>query len=108
MIVHYRLRSNSIVIPGRFHFYQDGEKSNNFSPSPVAKVLANEVQSFRTANGLPRSSHDECLQDVIDFNGYRLGGDPKYFVKIDQDEGRSFSQPPAQGQACAGCGVVLT
>lgn len=108
MIVHYRLRSDSIVIPGRFQFFQDGEKSRNFSAAPVAKGIANEVESFRKANNLARSSFAECLQDVIDFNGYRLGGDPKYFVKIDQEEGRSFSQPPAQGQTCAGCGVVLT
>ncbi len=108
MIVHYRLRSDSIIIPGRFAFFQDGEKSHNFQPTPVASSLASEVLSFRKANNLARASMEECLQDVIDFNGYRLGGDPRYFVKIDQDEGRSFSQPPSEGQGCSGCGVVLT
>lgn len=76
---------------------------------PIIEDIARSLSSFRSANGKPRASVVECLQDVDQFQCLRLGCNPSYCVSV---EAPQRAAPPVALNSsspiispCRGCGV---
>lgn len=64
-----------------------------------------KIQQFRAANGIPRSTLAETIEDLNEFTCARLGNDPKWCG----DGKRAVSKiaQRTQRRGCAGCGTRL-
>jgi len=61
------------------------------------------ILKFRRANGVPRATFDETLEDLNEFTCARLGNDPRWC-----GDGRRVAQVQrVQSAGCKGCGAVV-
>jgi hypothetical protein len=67
-------------------------------PQQTARIL-----KFRKANGLPRATFDETLEDLNVFTCNRLGNDQRWCG----NGPRVASVQRVQSSGCKGCGAVL-
>ena len=65
---------------------------------------ARKIAGFRKANGIERSSVDECVDDVSAFTCQRLGCDPR-FCSDGSTPTQTFQQAKSGG--CASCGAKI-
>ena len=106
-----RIRAIDQTIPGGWLYEQTGYKPRKFGPHPIVEPLASEMSSYRTANNLPRATHDECVTDASYFNGTRLGCDPRWTIQGDADypdQPRRIEEPDwKRPKGCKGCGAKV-
>jgi hypothetical protein len=94
------LKTYDIVPPNCFQYPHWGR-------SPIVEELAKKESAFRRANGIPRGSYRECLEDVDQFNAEKvLGCDPRWTTPTE-----SASIAVGEGAAglveCHGCGAPI-
>lgn len=100
----YILISKELVPPGGFSFVQTGDKPRVFASQPMAESQAQIVSSYRRANGLPRGSVSESLQDVMTYTCQRLGNNPKWCTQVEDGVTLDYAAMP---KPCAGCGAKV-
>jgi len=104
-----RLRSYDISPPGGYCYVEPGFPKMCV---PVIEDIARSLSAYRKGNGKPRSSVQECLQDVDYFQCARLGCNPAYCVSTSPKAGGAPSVALNQSSAivapCRGCGVPVT
>lgn len=105
----FHLISHEKCPPGQFWYRQSfpgGVKQ--WGATPEMRALGRKVSSFRTANGLPRSSFAESLADVDAFTCERLGNHPRYCRNTDAtfEEVHAYEITPVK--PCASCGANVT
>ena len=100
----YHLRSYDATPPGAYRYEQTEGIPRVFPASPVIEDLAGAVSRFRAANGLPRSSFLEALQDVDHYTCAGLGNNPAYCVSGDSQSVALNASSP-QLNPCRGCGA---
>lgn len=105
----YRLKSYKNPVPGSFYYEQTEGIQRKFGPLPMPESIANDVTSFRKANGLPRATYAEALLDVDCYTCARLGNDPAYcwpvagtFAPATDPNSHSYTQ-----KRCRGCGASI-
>lgn len=104
----FHLRSFDNPVPGGYQFTEGGSKPRKFRQQPVPEPLAREVAAYRAANGLPRATYPESLQDVSSFQCERLGNNPAYCVSSDIVGNIIPLAADAPGLApCKSCGAVV-
>lgn len=103
-----RLKTYEAVPPGGYIFENFPVIYRKFPSVPTIESQARYVSDFRKANGIPRSSPKECLQEVDAYTCQRLGCNPAYCVAQDSKTGQivalNQSNPILTG-GCAGCGA---
>lgn len=102
----YKLRDKNASIPGGYFYYQAGPKPHKFASVPFPEHQVSALSSYRKANNLERSSPEECYVDIIHFHGVRLGGNPRFFIKVDDEQAAAVFAPPSGG-GCKGCGAAV-
>jgi len=114
--MRYRLRSYDQSPPGGYCYGPDGGFARRCRP--VIEDIARELSAYRTGNGLPRASIQECLMDADSAQCQRLGNNPTYCIPCGQVKSAAHPELPAQTVAlqanapliappCQGCGVVI-
>lgn len=108
----YRLKTYDSNPPGGYCYNQDFDpKRKNFGCAPDITALAGIVARWRAANGLPRSSVREALEDVDRYNCARLGNDPRYCFSSDVPLGAPGSTALNTSSPiiapCGGCGAPV-
>lgn len=105
----FRLRSYDVSPKGGYYFSQEGDKPRNFPNSPMIEPLAQQVATYRSANGLPRASYHEALEDVDSYQCRRLGNNPRYCIPCAENNTLVAVADNAPGlKPCAGCGAPIS
>ncbi len=106
-----RLRTYESNPPGGFPYVQVQDIRHNFPSQPLIEAQAKIVSSFRAANGLPRASVRECLEDIDRFNALRLGCHRMWTVPVGTTAADarviSLQQNHPAISECAGCGATI-
>lgn len=103
-----RLRSYDISPPGGYPYEQTVGIPRKFPSQPMIEAQAQLVSSFRKANGLPRSSVKESLEDVDQYTCARLGCMPGFCVSVTQQGVVAMAATaPAIAPPCKGCGAPV-
>ena len=106
----YRLRSYEAPLPGNYPYEQTEGIHRRFAAQPIIEAQAQIVSTFRKANGLPRASIGECLQDVDSYQCQRLGNHPTWCTSCDPNSPRPVAMLPSNpniAPPCAGCGAPI-
>lgn len=103
-----RLRSYALIPPGGYPYVQNDGKHRVFPTVPVIEDQARIVADFRKANGLPRGTVREALEDVDRFQCQRLGGMSAFCFCSDTAPATVAlgTQSPIISP-CAGCGAKV-
>lgn len=104
----YRLRSYEVNPPGGYPYEQTGTPSRRFPAEPMLEAQARNVQAFRKGNNLPRSSYQECIQDVDQYQCARLGNNPKFCINCETSPGMALAENAPGIAPCATCGAKVT
>ena len=100
----YQLRGYDQTPPGGYP-YQD--PSGKLFPSlPLIESQAQTVAAWRSANGKPRATVKEALQDVDHYQCARLGNMGNFCVPCGGPAGVSLNvSSPIVAPPCKGCGA---
>lgn len=92
--------------PGSFPYSQTfkGVTYNWIDEGLDIESQAARILKFRRANGVPRASFDETLEDLNIFTCARLGNDPRWCG--DSTKNHPLPQKASSG-GCKGCGAHL-
>lgn len=116
-----QIRTTTSVPPGEFFIkvlFRNGKEEvfygpckatpdcRLFGPSPLIDEPAKGLSAFRRANGIPRASVAECVQDISLYTCQRIGGNPAWC--FDSDAPVNNLIPVHASGGCAGCGHKLT
>lgn len=100
----WKLLSHDKCPPGEFRYAQEhAGRVKRFGPGPLIHELAKGVAAFRAANGLPRSSPQEALEDIDSFTCQRLGNMPRFCYDSENPVVNAFVSPSGP-QPCPTCG----
>ncbi len=108
----YRLRTYDSNPPGGYPFvevYKGVTKKYHAQPMPEPQAEA--IADFRRANGWPRATKKEALEDLGQYTCQRLGGMLTYCIEVNKQDVPIIPLAPSHpimGGRCAGCGAVLT
>ena len=101
-----RLRTYELTPPGGYPYTEpDGHQ---FHSSPMIEDTARRVASYRAANGRPRATVREALEDVDAYTCQRLGNMAQWCLCNDQAAGNvSFGPGNPIITPCHGCGAKV-
>lgn len=104
----FRLRTYEVSPPGGFIYQQTQGITRKFK-GPLIEAIAGQVADFRKANGLPRASVREALEDVDHYTCERLGNMAQWCVSCDPKDRIVALAPthPIVAPPCAGCGAPV-
>lgn len=98
-----RLKNIRGFAPGGYPYQQPAPKPHYFkAESYDLKQQAIIVSQYRLANGLPRSSLAETMEDIDAYTCQRLGGNPRWC--FDTDKGYTTAHPQLAKGGCGSCG----
>lgn len=105
----FRLRSYELSPPGGYPYEQRKGVQRKFPSLPMIEAQAAVVADFRRANGLPRASVMEALEDIDRYTCARLGGMSQWCLPVDQEAQSAvalgISSPIVS--PCRGCGAAV-
>lgn len=106
----FRLRTYDQIVRGGYIFEQYGQKTLKFGPEPVIEAVARQVWKFRMANGLPRATYREAVEDVDQFNCRARGNDPSICIEVTDPDAHVINMmenTPGISGPCKGCGAPV-
>lgn len=106
----YRLRSYENSPPGAYPFTEFSSKPRNFRSQPMLEAQAKIVWGYRRANGLPRATYKEAIEDIDRQTCQRLGNNPLYCIECSSDSPHEVAlseSTPGLNGPCKGCGVPV-
>lgn len=106
----FRLRTYENTPPGGYVFDEYGSKPHHFRGEPMIEALAKQVSAYRRANGLPRASYREAIEDVDRQTCSRLGNNLTYCIQAEVNDGvvALASNAPGLNGGCKGCGAPIS
>lgn len=104
----FHLISHEKCPPGEFWYRQTFPKGvKQWGSTPEMRALGRKVANFRTANGLPRDSFAEALEDIDQFTCNRLGNNPRYCRDTDAPFAEVHAYDIVPVKPCVTCGAKL-
>lgn len=103
----WMLRSYDLSPPGGYPYVQTEGINHSFPSVPYPEFQAQNVASFRQANGLARSTVAEALLDIGEFTCKRLGYMTSFCVDTDNPT-IAVNTSVMVNRGCKGCGVPVT
>jgi hypothetical protein len=101
----FRLRSYDFSPPGSYVFTQDG---HTFS-GPLIEAVGQQLLSYRKANGKPRATLKECIEDIDHGTCQRLGNMATYCIPCTEVGAIALGpSSPIIAPPCHGCGAPVT
>lgn len=105
----YRLKSYDLSPPGGFPY--DDPAGKRFPSQPLIEAQAQTVARWRAANGKPRATVKESLQDVDQQTCKRLGNMRQFCVLCDAAAAAASvalnQSSPIVAPPCGGCGAPI-
>jgi hypothetical protein len=106
----YQLVNPLSVPPGEYIYLQEEGIRKRFEGTPLVDLQATAVSNFRRANGLPRATFDDALEDVVQYTCKRLGGHKRWCYEtgkaVSFAEGSTMLRARKTG-GCGGCGAKV-
>lgn len=104
-----RLRTYDVVPPGGYPFENYKGIYRRFPSEPLIEAQAQIVSQFRQANGIPRASVAECLEDVDIYTCRRLGCDHRFCTGSSVRSGTTVALNASSPivAPCGGCGAKV-
>lgn len=103
-----RLISYENTPPGSYPYNQTGDKPRSFKATPTIESQALAVAAYRRANGLPRATYPEALQDIDEHQCSRLGNNPRWCVESGASPQYALASNAPGLVPCKSCGAPVT
>lgn len=105
----FRLISNETIVQGTYWIQETAPSGAKKTCGPVPAIMdvASCLSGFRSANGLPRASITECLEDVHSFTCERLGNSTSICIECTPDEFLEVNRNVPGIMPCKGCGIPI-
>lgn len=105
----YRLVSYDAPLPGNFPYEQSTGVYKRFPAEPLIEAQARNVAAWRKANGLPRSSVIESLEDVDHYQCSSRGNPKGLCIPCSGAAAQvALGQSSPIVAPCGGCGAKVT
>lgn len=78
----WQLINHLRVPPGEYIYRQTEGIERLFRGTPDINIQANSVATFRKANGLPRATFDEAMEDIVQYTCQRIGGHKNWCYEV--------------------------
>jgi hypothetical protein len=102
----FRLRRFTPFPPGGFPYEQNQGIHHKFKAEGYSiRQQAEKVLSFRTANGLPRATFEEVMEDIDRYQCLRLGNHDRWCVDETASTKPYTESQPAARRKQGGCGT---